>query len=333
MSLFPDEPSKSTSKRVEVFEAPEPPPLFEARPSPLAAEPAEEPVVRPAAEPIRRPTSIPMAEREVERPRAAPPQGLGETFSESFSNREADFAASGILDPAKEVARGPAPYFAGQPAPPPRRLLPRFSLVLALVLGLSAFAGWWLRDLWWDLVFDSVGAEPLPAAFAQPERSPTRRPLSSAPAETSALPNAADAANAANAANPASPAAVESAAPTASATPLPSLNLLERIDVVPQAGETVVTLVADGIVRSSNYARFRIDSGSPRELVKMRGVRRPFHSASIAVGSPELVKIRTGFHAPEELHIVFDLASPDIEVLAIEESAASLRLRFGRRAR
>ena len=325
MSLFPEEvassrPQPRTVPRTEVVEPDEAPPLFGSPPPPF----------------------------EVDIPPSAP-------VPSTFAPEPIAARASGILDPETEVARGPAPYFSAAPAPPPRRLLPRFSLVLVLVVGISAFAAWWLRDLWWDLVFDSVGAEPLPAAFAQPERSPTRRPLSAATparggATTAATPVAAHGGSStaggaaslpsgtaqSSAAPSTQPTAIESS-PTAStassAAPLPILNVLERIEVRPLAGETVVTLVADGILRSSNYARFRIDSGSPRELVKLRGVRRPYPTAVIAVGSPELTQIRTGFHAPEELHVVFDLASSDIEIRGIEESAASLVIHFGRRAR
>jgi hypothetical protein len=54
----------------------------------------------------------------------------------------------------------------------------------------------------------------------------------------------------------------------------------------------------------------------------------------LVVGTPEVLQVRLGFH-PEtgrgELHVVLDLARPEVEVAGVEEGAHRLRIRLRRK--
>jgi hypothetical protein len=79
------------------------------------------------------------------------------------------------------------------------------------------------------------------------------------------------------------------------------------------------------------YSPLRIDRG-PRGVVKLHGVERPFTPNRLPVDTPQVRQIRVGYHpAPEggELHLVLDLASPEVVLLAAEGGGRSLRLLLG----
>ena len=61
--------------------------------------------------------------------------------------------------------------------------------------------------------------------------------------------------------------------------------------------------------------RLRVPGGRPRELIKIRGIDLPFRETLIETATPELERIRTGFHPQSqvnELHAVLDLTGPDV---------------------
>lgn len=91
--------------------------------------------------------------------------------------------------------------------------------------------------------------------------------------------------------------------------------------------ETVVTFWGNGPFLPERVVRFRVEGGTPRELLKLRGIDLPLHQTGIEVGTPELVRIRTGFHPQDrvnELHVVLDLAAPGVELSRTEGTANSL---------
>lgn len=332
---------------------------------PQAVEPPAVPVATVAAPPpLERTTHSPRA------PLLAPPPEVpfrtGPLLPPPPRPRQEALEDTASLTPKATVppARGVAAV-----ARPERRRRPLRTVVLAVLifLALASTAAWRLRDLWWDDFFGDPDPEPLPAAFAHPGREPMYRTLpkhESPPAGVAASP--APALSASAGPTPAAPAVPEpgklpvqiaaSAAPSpvppaapAAALPAPSapaaaspvapaaesqhavFQNLVRISFRALPGETEVTLQGDGILRASNYAQFRIDAGTPRELVKFKGARHPYPTPEIPVGTPELLRIRTGYHSPDELHIVFDLASPQVRVLEMGESATALTVRLGRR--
>ncbi len=277
---------------------------------------------------------------------------------------------------SREILIPPEPTKGGGKEKKARRPL-RFGLVaLLVVLLLAGVAAWRVKDLWWDDFFGEPDAEPLPAAFAHPDRKPMYRsqpgqaalgvgspePTVVEESEPAAPPQVAGASQeqtaeagdstSAGAPVPVAPppasvplpasgatatpggtaAPVASAAPTAPAeAPRPVLESLKSISVRAVGGETEVVLEGDGIIRSSNFATFRIDSGTPRELIRFKGIRRAYPSAKVAGGTPELVQIRIGYHSPDELHVVFDLTGPDVVVKSLDASGARLVIRLGRK--
>ena len=93
--------------------------------------------------------------------------------------------------------------------------------------------------------------------------------------------------------------------------------------------ETVVTFWGNGRFLPERVVRVRVEGGAPRELLKLRGMDLPYRLTSIDVGTPELVRIRTGFHPQDrvnELHVVLDLAHPDVEIARTEGTGDALRV-------
>ena len=120
------------------------------------------------------------------------------------------------------------------------------------------------------------------------------------------------------------------AAPAASAPLTAIRSITWRL-----AGEdTELTVRGDGPIRAGGYTRARLEGGSPRELIRIRGVRGPYSPARLAVGSSQLKQVRTGHHVlpgGQELHLVLDLADSGVVVRSVEEVDGALVVRLGRR--
>lgn len=92
---------------------------------------------------------------------------------------------------------------------------------------------------------------------------------------------------------------------------------------------TVVTFWGNGRFLRDRVIRHPVQGGAPRELVKLRGIDLPYRQTVMEVGTPELLRIRTGFHPQDrvnELHVVLDLAGSGIELTRAEASENRLRL-------
>lgn len=90
----------------------------------------------------------------------------------------------------------------------------------------------------------------------------------------------------------------------------------------------VVVLRGDGTFRGEGIDHFRMGEGDPREVVRIRGIREPYRPA-VAVGEPELRRIRTGHHrraGGEELHVVLDLGSPRVRLVTVEPAGDRLEI-------
>lgn len=119
------------------------------------------------------------------------------------------------------------------------------------------------------------------------------------------------------------PAAAPAAATAAPAGP--PLSALERITWEEAFGGTDIILWGNGSIPADVYSQSRM-SDPPRELIKLTGIRRPFGSAKVAVGTSEIKQVRIGYHANNELHVVLDLADPRIKVTRIEPRENHLRI-------
>lgn len=92
--------------------------------------------------------------------------------------------------------------------------------------------------------------------------------------------------------------------------------------------ETVVTFWGNGTFPPDRVERVRVAGGQPRELIKLRGIDLPYRETVIQPGTPELQRIRTGFHPRQpinELHVVLDLAGPGVELDRVVTGERTLR--------
>ncbi len=100
-----------------------------------------------------------------------------------------------------------------------------------------------------------------------------------------------------------------------------------------RGGETEVVVATNGSVRADDVESVRLEKPEPRELIKVKGVRQAFNPTKLEAKTPELRQIRVGFHedgAQGQLHIVLDLASPDVRVLGVRAEGVVVRVRLGR---
>jgi hypothetical protein len=113
----------------------------------------------------------------------------------------------------------------------------------------------------------------------------------------------------------------------------PPLSRVERITWEESFGGTDVILWGNGAIREEVYKRFRLGGNPPRELIRISGIDRPFPLARLVVGTGDVLQVRTGFHpSPEgnELHIVLDLAHPNVQVTRVEEGEGRLKVHLQR---
>jgi molecular chaperone DnaK len=304
--------------------APPPPaPAASAPPDPFA-DVFELPPLAPAAprrEPM--PTPLPDASSWVpvydDEPVLDPPPLAAEPFPE-------------LLEPVpQEPASAPPAMFATTfgtaAAREPRRTLPWILLAAGLALAVAVFL---LRDRLTAWAGLGGGEEVAQAA-------PPARPRRTAPAPAQPAPEPASATPApALEATPApAPARVAPApAPTASPDTGPALTQLDRITWEEAPGGTDVILWGNGAIPDESYTRARLDGNPPRELIRLSGIRRSFPQARVVVGTPEVLQVRAGYH-PEagrgELHVVLDLARPNVVVSGVEPGPHQLRIHLRRK--
>ncbi len=158
---------------------------------------------------------------------------------------------------------------------------------------------------------------PALAAKAPPVTAPAPAPPAPAPAKAPS--------------GPAPKAAPFPAVPEDTGTPL---TAVEKITFEAAGGGTDVILWGNGAIPASVYSQSRIDGNPPRELFRLFGIRQPFAKARIVVGTPEVLQIRTGIHPGahgNELHVVLDLAHPNVTVTQVEAGPQRLRIHLQRK--
>ena len=249
-----------------------------------------------------------------------------------------------------------APLFAStlasEPAPRSRRALPW--VLLAVLVALAAGA-WLFRDTLLGLAGLGGGGEvaqaPPPVARRRPGRlrtpalpaaSPASTPASAPPLDTAGAPAGPE--TEVSPVRPATPAPVAQPTPAGpkpgprppaeKPAPVPAIpedtgppaTGVEKITFEKAFGGTDVILWGNGAIHSGSYVRSRIDGNPPRELIRISGIKRPAPAARLVVGTPEVLQVRTGLHAGNELHVVLDLAGPKVTVTRVEEGENRLRI-------
>jgi hypothetical protein len=104
------------------------------------------------------------------------------------------------------------------------------------------------------------------------------------------------------------------------------LTAVQRITWQPVADGTEVVLWGNGDFTNESYTRTRVGGLPVREVIRITGIDRPFPSPRLMVRTPELLQIRTGYHPPQELHIVLDLGSRDVQVIGVQPGPRQLRI-------
>jgi len=337
-----------------------PPDVTPATPAPrypMPVPPAPPPVATPAPFPdifdLPPPLATPRADAK------SPAEGAAVPWS-SREESEPSAVPEALPEPLPRPARAaqtpqfPAPMFSATfgsaAAREPRRALPWVLLGVGLVLIAGVFLARDRLTEWMELA--GTEKEAASAPTPSPRRPPTRTPPEPAasqpepasPAPPSGTPLASagsaggDASTTPTAGKstpvPASPAASTASTPSPSADTGPALSQLDKITWEAAAGETDVVLWGNGAIPPESYVRTRLDGNPPRELIRLSGIRRPYPESRLVVGTPEVLQVRLGFH-PEtgrgELHVVLDLARPEVEVAGVEEGAHRLRIRLRRK--
>ena len=332
---------------------PAPPPPLDQQP-PVNRDVFDLPRVTPAPAPIPEPSSWLPAIDE-------PGPGAfsrDEPFPDLFSPPE---------PPPAEAPPMFAPTFGHASVRQPRRVLPLALLAAGLVLAVALFL---LRDQLMGWV-GLGGEEETIAQAAPPRRpktAPAAQPAAPSPPATapdsgtsdSALPEAATPPASAPAAatpapvtggaaagtsTPAIPSTPAPAAPPPARPPVapfpavpedsgPALTAIDKITFEAAGGGTDVILWGNGAIPASVYTQSRLDGNPPRELFRLSGIRRQFAKARLVVGTPEVLQIRTGLHAGArggELHVVLDLANPNVTVTQVESGPHRLRIHLQRK--
>jgi hypothetical protein len=216
------------------------------------------------------------------------------------------------------------------PAAPPRRLW-KVAAVLGVALGLgllARFAFPRIEPIFAEMLSDAPAVDvttlDVPPAGIQPSTlpppvAPVVEPPQSGPETVPVEP------------------AVDGAPAPAPEPPEVAQRPLDRLRSIrwERAGDTtVVTLQGNGSAHEERLLHTRLDAPQPRELLKVRGVDLPFRQSAMDVGTPELQRIRVGFHpkpVANELHIVLDLPSHDIALTEFRAEGQVYRLVLSRR--
>ncbi len=221
---------------------------------------------------------------------------------------------------------------------PPQRGVGRILLPVISIL-LIAAAGYFLRDFWLPMITGEGASTEAPSvAIAEPAEDP----MDGAPATGDESTMAADE-------------SIEVSDPTlAQELADPRLKVIPPPAVVPQKPEPEpevpsgaaltgidrmtwkaepnglqITFWADGRVSGALLSHHHIGGENPRELLKIRGVSRPFAGDGEEVGDGRVKKIRFGYHQGDsgnEIHVVFDLSSDSVTVRELDTSGSKISL-------
>ena len=108
------------------------------------------------------------------------------------------------------------------------------------------------------------------------------------------------------------------------------LTALDKITFEAAGGGTDVILWGNGAIPATVYTQTRIEGNPPRELFRLSGIRQPFAKTRVVVGTPEVLQVRVGYHGGGELHVVLDLAHPNVAVTRVEPGPGRLKIHLQR---
>ncbi len=94
----------------------------------------------------------------------------------------------------------------------------------------------------------------------------------------------------------------------------------------PEGRGTEIVLTGDGFIATHRFEHVPL---TQREAIKLYDVDWPYPKRMIEVGTPEVIRIRTGFHSRpsgNELHVVLDLQTPEVTLQEIRTEGSKLLL-------
>lgn len=241
----------------------------------------------------------------------------GFTFAANVASEGGPVEAFSAEHPPDSGLRAPLETL--RPEPPTERRFSRARLQLAAAAGLLLVA---LGIGWWQLRGSAGGRDTTPV---------TNEPGTDSEAGDDEPPEVA------SAESPASPAerapefvsAFDPDLEPPPAGPAGKLTRLSSIRIGTAEGETIVVISGDGPIAAADVSRQRLAGERPRELLRIAGIRSPYEPAVTSVGTPELLRIRTGHHPASgggELYVVFDLPGSGWGINRIEHQAGALRV-------
>jgi len=223
-----------------------------------------------------------------------------------------------------------------------RRALLRLVGLLFLA-GIAGAAGWWAWQNYGEEFFsnptsssDSINT-PVPERGALPTPSPTlpasdTQPEEKAGNETDRVPETSSRKTPLpGETSPPEPGTDPDTPKTESASLKNAGRILDVAFKAEETGITRIRISADGKV-GQNRVKGSILSRPPRYLLRINGIRSPFKPLEIPVGTPQVEKIRFGYHAethPASLWIVFDLENSGIKLRERTVENSTIELSFG----
>lgn len=157
------------------------------------------------------------------------------------------------------------------------------------------------------------GDEPVPAGTGGPG-APTAGQGTGTPAPASGVPE---------------PGAATAGPSAADLPDDPPANRVRLITWEEGPDETVVTFRGNGPFLAERIEHVRVPGAHPREVIKLLGIDLPYRETFIPLGSPEVRRVRTGFHPEDrinELHVVLDLAGSGVRLERMEHGPRVLHL-------
>ena len=119
------------------------------------------------------------------------------------------------------------------------------------------------------------------------------------------------------------------AMPDGSGEPGGAVGTIQEITWSAEGRRTVLLVWTGGAVVRGDVLDFRIDGDNPRHVVRILGIDQPYDRGEMRIGTRQVRRLRTGLHSdrrPPEIHLVFDLTGPGVEVTGIEANGNRLRI-------
>ena len=91
-------------------------------------------------------------------------------------------------------------------------------------------------------------------------------------------------------------------------------------------GGVKVEIEADGAIRQGRFSYFRISGENPREVIKLKGVVQKYPQSVIPLTGSPVSRIRVGYHANKELHLVLDMLDSSTTISSVRTRGNTLEI-------